>query len=220
MAIKHGHIIPLYILEPELWQQLDLSFRHYKFLSELLLELKKEFQKIGNELIIKIGDSLTIFNQIHKEHSVQTIYSPQETSNYWSYKRNKGIEKWTEEHCIKWIEWPNNRAARDIVSRDKWSSNWYKEMTKSIISVPNYINSVNIVSDCLPSVEYLKLDDEQYIAPQEGSRIVELKFLNTLLYDRDEKYYKELSLHTSVVKSCSGISPYLAFGVLSMREVF
>ena len=54
-------------------------------------------------------------------------------------------------------------------------------MTKSIISLPNYIKSVNIVSNCLPSAEYLKLDDAQYTSSQEGSRSAGLKFLNTFL---------------------------------------
>ena len=40
MAVKNGKIITLYILEPELWQQPDLSFRHYKFLSECLIRAK------------------------------------------------------------------------------------------------------------------------------------------------------------------------------------
>ena len=31
-AAKHGPILPLYILEPELWQQPDMSHRHYMFL--------------------------------------------------------------------------------------------------------------------------------------------------------------------------------------------
>ena len=220
MAIKHDKIIPLYILEPELWQQPDLSFRHYKFLSECLLALNEEFQKIGHKLIIKVGDALNIFNKIHKEHSIKTLYSHQETWNYWSYKRNKMVAKWLKENNIKWVEFPNNGVVRDIKSRDKWSQNWYKEMTKSIIPAPSYMESINILSDILPSAEDLKLSDNQYIASQIGGRSTAMKFLNTFLYDRGEKYYKEISSPISAVKSCSRISPYLAFGVLSMREIF
>ena len=149
MAIKHGKIIPLYILEPELWQQPDLSFRHYKFLSECLLELNEEFQKIGHKLTIKVGDALNIFNNIHKKHSIKTLYSHQETWNYWSYKRNKMVAKWLKENNIKWVEFRNNGVVRDIKSRDKWSQNWYKEMTKSIIPAPSYMESINILSDFL-----------------------------------------------------------------------
>ena len=35
-AAKHGPILPLYILEPELWQQPDMSHRHYMFLQDCL----------------------------------------------------------------------------------------------------------------------------------------------------------------------------------------
>ena len=30
-ASAKGHILPLYILEPDLWSQKDMSYRHYKF---------------------------------------------------------------------------------------------------------------------------------------------------------------------------------------------
>jgi deoxyribodipyrimidine photo-lyase len=38
-AVKHGPVLPLYIFEPELWKQLDLSYRQYQFLKECLAEL-------------------------------------------------------------------------------------------------------------------------------------------------------------------------------------
>ena len=41
-AARHGSIVPLYILEPELWQQPDLSHRHYCFLNESLAELNAQ----------------------------------------------------------------------------------------------------------------------------------------------------------------------------------
>ena len=38
-AVAHGPVIPLYILEPELWRQPDMSRRHFEFLSECLSQL-------------------------------------------------------------------------------------------------------------------------------------------------------------------------------------
>ena len=161
-----------------------------------------------------------MYKRQHKEHSIKTLYSHQETWNDWSYKRNKRVTKWLKENNIKWVEFPNNGVVRDIKSRDKWSQNWYKEMTKSIIPAPSYMESINILSDFLLSAEDLKLSDNQYMASQIGGRSTAMKLLNNFLYDRGEKYYKKMSSPISTVKSCSRISPYLAFGVLSMREIF
>ena len=54
-ACKKGPTIPLYIIEPELWSQNDLSYRHYQFLMECLDDLNIDIQKLGQELIIRKG---------------------------------------------------------------------------------------------------------------------------------------------------------------------
>ena len=39
-AVKRGRVLPLYIIEPDLWAQPDMSGRQYAFLVECLEELK------------------------------------------------------------------------------------------------------------------------------------------------------------------------------------
>ena len=52
-ACKSRKIMPLYIIEPELWQQDDLSYRQYIFLKESLEDLDTQLRKIGQKLIIR-----------------------------------------------------------------------------------------------------------------------------------------------------------------------
>ena len=44
-ACNRGKVILLYILEPELWQSPDLSFRQYQFLKESIEDLQVELRK-------------------------------------------------------------------------------------------------------------------------------------------------------------------------------
>ena len=46
-ATKNGTSILLYIIEPELWRQPDLSFRHYDYLVRSLGALDEELKKKG-----------------------------------------------------------------------------------------------------------------------------------------------------------------------------
>ena len=46
IAAQDGAVIPLYILEPELWQQADLSYRQYLFLQDSLKSLDEDLQKL------------------------------------------------------------------------------------------------------------------------------------------------------------------------------
>ena len=40
-AAKVGHVLALYIFEPDLWAEDDMSYRHYIFLNEYLLVINK-----------------------------------------------------------------------------------------------------------------------------------------------------------------------------------
>ena len=63
-ACKSKNVMPLYIIEPELWKEDDLSYRQYIFLTECLEDLDIELKKIGQKLTIRTGDALEIFNDI------------------------------------------------------------------------------------------------------------------------------------------------------------
>ena len=51
-AASAGPVLPLYIVEPALWAQPDLSARHYAFLSEALDALSVSLTRLGQPLII------------------------------------------------------------------------------------------------------------------------------------------------------------------------
>ena len=51
-AAASGAVIPLYILEPELWRQPDMSRRHYEFLGECLSELDADLVALGQPLVV------------------------------------------------------------------------------------------------------------------------------------------------------------------------
>ena len=72
-AAGNGTIVPLYILEPELWKQPDVSCRHFDFLKECLISLRRDLQSHGLNLVIKVGDAVevpvaTIKNERAKEN--------------------------------------------------------------------------------------------------------------------------------------------------------
>ncbi len=46
-AARAGPVLPLYIVEPGLWQQPDASCRHFSFLSECLKDLSNDLATLG-----------------------------------------------------------------------------------------------------------------------------------------------------------------------------
>ena len=64
VAASGGHVIPLYILEPDLWAQPDMARRHYDFLGECLGELDNSLAALGHPLVLRVGDAVAVLSDI------------------------------------------------------------------------------------------------------------------------------------------------------------
>lgn len=223
VASQKGNTIPLYILEPELWCQPDMSFRHYKFLCESIEDLNSTLKELGQELIIRVGNVVDILNEINEKYNIEAVYSHQETWNDWTYKRDLKVKKFLKEKNIIWHEYKQNGVTRCLKTRDGWSYSWYQHMNKRLVdSVENLINlsKFNIKNEVLLEPIDLGLKDDGCILRQKGGRFEALRLLDSFFYERGEHYTKEMSSPVTAFESCSRISPHLAFGNLSIREIY
>lgn len=219
-ACSEGSVTPLYILEPELWQQPDMSYRHFRFLEEALQDLDKELKKICLQLIIRVGNALDVLESIECSHVIQGIWSHQETWNMWTYQRDLEVLKWCQGRQIPWIEKRQFGVIRKLSNRDAWSAKWNRMMAKEKIPKPDHCLLASIPSDKLPSYDRLNLEKMPDLMVQRGGRTLGLETLKSFLEYRGEPYTKAMSSPVTAFENCSRLSPYLAFGCLSIREVY
>lgn len=219
-AAKYGPVLLLYILEPALWKQPDVSQRQYLFLTECLRELDATLKTLGHKLIVKVGEAVDVLKKIHECHNIHGLWSHQETWNNWTYDRDKKVKKWLKENAISWYQPPQNGVIRSLKDRNGWSARWYREMKKPLVTVPNTIETIDETSEQLPSAQQLGLQNDGCIKRQAGGRHEGLKLLHSFLHERGENYTKEMSSPLTAFDSCSRLSAHLAFGTLSMRELF
>ena len=219
-AAQNGPVMPLYIVEPALWRQPDMSYRHYAFLSECLEALDESLNALGQGLIIKTGDAVAILRDIHARHGIQSLWSHQETWNGWTYTRDLKVKKWAEKSGIPWHEPPQNGVIRRLRNRDGWAARWHRQMTKPLLSPPPTLPKIAEHSQPLPKPRDLDLAVDEQLIRQKGGRQRALNLLQSFLYARGEGYTKEMSSPVSAFESCSRLSAHLAFGTVSIREVF
>ena len=219
-ALCTSPVLPVYILEPKLWQQPDMSRRHYQFLVTSLQELDISLREMGQGLVIKVGEAINVLQQLHNKHGIQALWSHQETWNSWTYQRDEHIRSWLKQHDIAWHEPRQNGVVRCLKNRDGWANQWYQHMKKPLISPPESLSHVNEVSDKLPSAEYLGLAPDGCAMPPKGGRSEALRLLHSFLKERGEHYSQAMSSPVTAFDSCSRLSPHLAFGTVSLREVF
>jgi deoxyribodipyrimidine photo-lyase len=213
-------VIPLYIWEPELWRQPDMSYRHYSFLKSALIDFNQQLRGNGSELVIKVGTAKDILSQLCSKYPVVRLRSHQETWNLWTYKRDQEVRRWTKSIGLEWCEVPNNGIIRRLYNRDGWAKKWYASMATPTTPIPKKIDSIHLKSDQIPSAKSLGLVSLQPISDQLATREEAIETVKSFLYSRGKKYRFAMSSPITAENTCSRISPYLAFGQLSVREVF
>ena len=55
-AALAGPVLPLFVAESDLWQQPDMSGRHWAFVEECLHELRLELASLGQPLVVRTGE--------------------------------------------------------------------------------------------------------------------------------------------------------------------
>jgi deoxyribodipyrimidine photo-lyase len=220
MAASQGRVLPIYVLEPELWAQPDMSARHYAFLCDCLHDLDVDLKRIGLRLIIRIGSATEVFENLRQKYSIDALWSHQETWNAWTYKRDLMVQSWCQSHGIAWHEPPQNGVVRRLKNRDGWAASWATYMSRPLTMAPQLNAPLgDIASDTLPSAADLGLAKDGGTMIQAGGRKRATKVLDSFLNLRGETYTRDMSSPLTGTDSCSRLSPHLAFGTLSIREV-
>ncbi len=219
-AASNGPVVPLYIFEPELWTQRDHSYRHYVFLKGALEDLKNQLNFLGSDLTVKVGNASEILNDLCSKYQIKRIWSHQETWNFWTYKRDLSVRNWAATNGVSWVEIPRNGVVRRLINRDGWSKKWNATMAAPTVPAPKKILTLKIQSDDIPTGYKLNLSLDQPVSAQIPKRKKALETLESFLNSRGSNYSVEMSSPITAENSCSRISPYLAFGQISIREAY
>jgi len=153
-AAKHGNVLPLYIIEPDYWQEPDTSKRQWEFIAECLTELDKDLQTLGTSLVIKVGSALETLQSLAQDYDIKAIFSHEETGNGWTYQRDLRVKSWCQAQSIHWQEYQQFGIERPLISRNGWAKGWESYMRQDIIPTLETLSSApNIASDSIPSPE-------------------------------------------------------------------
>lgn len=225
VAAKKTKLLPLYILEPELWKQPDMSYRQYLFLLECLKDLNQQLQTLGCTLNLQVGEALPVFERLLESFQVTGVYSHQETASDWTYQRDLRLKRFFKSRSIPWFEMRQQGVFRPLESRDLWAKKWHAWMLQPLVNLSRsdvQEGACTIESMQAPSAAALGLAPDGICmhSRQKGGRAQGLELLQSFLYHRGQNYTKEMSSPVTACSSCSRLSPYLAMGCISIREVF
>ncbi len=218
-AAEHGDVLPLYIVEPELWQQPDMSGRHWAFIREGLLSLSEDLARLGQPLVIRRGSAVEVLKALLDQHTVAGVWSHQETGNGWTYRRDQAVADLLRKRGIPWQQPRQHGVVRGPVDRDGWSRQWEALMTAPRFKPPA-LRAVTIADPGgPPDRPDQDMQDDPCPGRQHGGRAAAEQALHSFLEQRGARYHLEMSSPRTASTSCSRLSAHLAWGTLSMREV-
>lgn len=217
-AAEAGVVLPLYIVEPELWQQADMSVRHWDFIAESLAELRENLKRCGQPLVVRTGDVVGVLDEFRARGLISGLWSHQETGNNWTVQRDLKVGEWCRKHNIKWHEIQNHGVSRPSRSRNGWSKRWDKHMIEEV-DAPPILPPVDIDLGTIPTSSMLAITEGFCPARQGGGSLAAKNLLKGFLSNRGETYRTSMSSPLSAEVACSRLSPHISWGTISMREV-
>ena len=212
----------LYIVEPKMLVHSNYSDMHWRFVWEALTDLSQRIERFGGGLKIAFADPKTVFSALNQKFEIKAVFSHAETGLKATYERDKTMANYFVKNNILWKESQQNGVIRRLKSRQSWQKRWYGYMA-SKVSVPDLTRLENLsvlekteIARGLPYPSWTVNHPMRQSAKKEKA----MRYLESFCSDRSKNYSKGISKPELSRKSCSRISPYLSWGIFSVREVY
>ncbi len=218
-AACRGAVLCLYVYEPELLVAPTTDPSHYVFIDECLAELETAIAERGGTLTYRHGSMPEVLSALHDELEFTSLYSHEETGSAVTYARDLRVAAWCAERGVAWVEFAQYGVMRPLASRDGWARRWDSRMSEPITQPPSRITSPVIAHERRRTLHDLGLPEStKHEAKHGGASLAELE-LASFLDERGVNYRQDMSSPLNAWDGCSRLSPYLAYGAISMRTL-
>ncbi len=219
-AARRGPCLCLYLYEPELLQSPEFDASHLEFINQSLAELDRELRARGAALVTRVGEATAVLEQLQREFAFEALWSHQETGNRITYDRDRRVAAWARRHAVVWNQLPNHGVFRRLDSRDGWARRWEALMTQPVVSAPAQVAGVaGVGSQGIRAAAALGLAASERVEAVSGGEAIAHATLESFLQQRGVNYRADMSSPVQGWNGCSRLSPYLAWGNLSIRQV-
>ena len=201
----------------------ESDLRHWRFVYESLQDLRA---RLPQQLPLHIfhGELLGVLEGLNKHFQIKGLYSHEEVGLLHTFRRDLAVKDWCKERDIPWREYPQDGVIRGLRQRKHWQAN-FKRYVATPAPMPDWeqAKGVGLAEELTqqlaptPLPSNIRIPEEGF---QPGGESWAWKYLMTFLRGRHDKYMQYISKPALSRRSCSRLSPYLAYGNISLREVF
>jgi deoxyribodipyrimidine photo-lyase len=231
-------VVALWITEPESYASPEFHIRRERFAYECLLELAPQLRALNIPLLICDGSAEMTFDYLAHE-GLRAIFSHEETGLLWTFRRDQQIHTLCKQRSVEWFECPSNGVVRRLKSRDHWQGAYRARMQAAPLPRPVEPAAAAELSGLIETLllrcpSSLKLHWWEHreasrlaqsamacrLTQQLGGESVAAKLIDRFLQPQiNSSYVRNISRPHDAQYYSSRLSPYLAHGCVSSREV-
>jgi len=214
-------VIALYVVEDDYWQLPDTSYRQWAFARDSLADLDRQLASAGNQLTVIRGEMINVLQTLKRSHDIQRIFCHRETGGQWTFERDKAVIDWCHEQQIEFREWNQFGVVRRLKDRDLWDKAWTGLMRQPVLPAPGHLRAPEKPMEGALDPNSIEVNaggacpDRQVGGSRKGESL-----LNSFLDRRCIGYQYNMSSPVTAVNACSRLSPHIAFGTVSLRNIY
>lgn len=215
-------LLLVYIVEPNLLAAPHYDERHWRFVWQCLDDMQAELAAHQIPLLRIHGEVPKLLQDLHAHAGIDALYSHQEIGLEITYARDRAVQAWCREQDIPWHESQTGAVIRGAKDRKQWDARWKQTMRQRIQPTP--------LAEAQPYLDSLPESWLSYQPPstwcqvnenfQQGGATAGWATLEDFFAGRGKNYPYHISKPEQSRLSCSRLSPYLAWGAMSLREMY
>ncbi|TVP54842.1 MAG: deoxyribodipyrimidine photo-lyase [Halomonadaceae bacterium] len=213
-------VLPLYVVEPDYWQQPDTSLRQWHFIRDSLQELDQSLQRRGVRLVVRYGCMVTVLRNLRQQLGPFRLVSHEETGNDWTYQRDRAVAGWCRENGVHWQKFSQFGVVRGPHDRNHWDKAWRNIMERPLAMMPAQLTAAEPQLLAPDLSDPHCADTRPCPQRQKGGEKAGERVLASFLNKRSIGYQYNISSPLSAWEGSSRLSPHLAYGTLSLRRLY
>jgi deoxyribodipyrimidine photo-lyase len=213
--------IIIFIFEPSIIALPDTSLRHLQFQYHSLQKMDLALASYNTSIVIMHCEAVVAFEAIKNQYTINQVFSYQESGIEATFARDKLLKKWFISHQIIWQEFQRDGIIRGSKNREGWDKNWYITMHSPLLEnnytlgkTVSFLNNYFLPNDFVVTLENYPKTFQP--AGEENAN----KYLKSFAEDRGKNYSRHISKPQESRTSCGRISPYLAWGNISIKQAY
>lgn len=232
-----ARLLLLYVFEPSLLADPHYDLRHWRFVTESLADLNQQLGKLSPtptpespaelpeaaQVVVCQREVVELLADLAQQYTLRGLYAHQETGLRLTYQRDQAVAAFCQQYGMGWHQFRADGTIRKLADRRSWQPRYYATMAAPK-QQPDW---AALPALCLPAPA-----GAPWVGPplpaawavpdaafQAGGEHAAQQCLGSFLAERVVGYVEALPNPLASRTHGSRLSPYLAWGCLSTRQV-